>query len=123
MESALRDGGGAPGLRLIETMLWTGAAAPRWPLHLARLHRSAAALGWPVPQVPPPPAPPHPARLRLTLDARGAALWETHPLPPAAPQWVLALAPARLSSADPWLRHKTTRRALYDQARAARHPA
>jgi 4-amino-4-deoxychorismate lyase len=28
------------------------------------------------------------------------------------------LADARLDSADPWLRHKTTRRALYDRVRA-----
>ena len=32
--------------------------------------------------------------------------------------WRIAIAQERLSSGDPWLRHKTTRRALYDQARA-----
>ena len=46
MESALREGGRQPGLMLIETLLWDGGAAPRWPLHRARLERSAAALGW-----------------------------------------------------------------------------
>ena len=68
MESALREGGREPGLRLIETILWDGAAAPRWPLHLARLQRSAGLLGWSCPVVSP-KGPDHPARLRLTLDA------------------------------------------------------
>lgn len=122
MESALREGGRQPGLRLIETVLWNGAAAPLWPRHLARLAQSAATLGWPAPQVPPPAGPAHPARLRLTLDRAGLALWETHPLPAARPEWQVAPALPRLSSADPWLRLKTTRRALYDQTRAALPP-
>ena len=62
MESALREGGGEPGLRLIETVLWDGAGAPRWPLHLARLRRSAGLLGWVCPEVVP-DGPDHPARL------------------------------------------------------------
>ena len=41
------------------------------------------------------------------------------PLPPSPPEWRLGLATARLASADPWLRIKTTRRAVYDAARAA----
>ncbi len=119
MEDTLREGGRQPGLRLIETVLWTGTAAPRWPLHRARIARSADALGWPAHDLPPPPAPPQPARLRLTLDAAGDARWEVHPLPASRPLWSLALAPDRLSSADPWLRHKTSRRDLYDRTRAA----
>ena len=39
-------------------------------------------------------------------------------MPPSPPEWRLGLASARLHSADPWLRHKTTRRAVYDAARA-----
>ena len=50
LESALRDGAGEPGLKLIETMLWGGAAFPRLVLHRARLVRSAKALGWPAPE-------------------------------------------------------------------------
>lgn len=118
MESALREGGRQPGLRLIETLLWDGTSAPRWPLHQARLARSAAALGWHCPD-PHPQGPPHPARLRLTLDASGQTDWQTHPLPPAKPEWRLGLAPHRLSSADPWLTIKSTNRAAYDDARAA----
>ncbi|WP_394352119.1 aminotransferase class IV family protein [Rhodobacter sp. SGA-6-6] len=118
MESALREGGGAPGLRLIETMLWDGAAAPRWPLHLARLRRSAALLGWKRPEVAP-AGPDHPARLRLTLGRAGDAVWEVHPLPAAKAEWRLGLAGERVFSGDPWLSVKSTRRGTYDRARAA----
>lgn len=118
MESALREGGGEPGLRLIETLLWDGAGAPRWPLHLARLRRSAGLLGWLCPEVTP-SGPDHPARLRLTLDREGTVEWTVAPLPPAKPEWRVGLAAQRLRSDDPWLSVKSTRREAYDQARAA----
>jgi 4-amino-4-deoxychorismate lyase len=118
VESALREGGRQPGLRLIETVLWDGRAAPRWPLHLARLRHSAGLLGWACPDTAP-TGPDHPARLRLTLDAQGATVWEVAPLPPAKPEWRVGLAAARLRSRDPWLRVKSTNRALYDAARAS----
>ncbi|AWD22808.1 aminotransferase class IV [Fuscovulum blasticum] len=121
MESALREGGREPGLRLIETVLWEGRAAPRWPLHLARLRAGAAALGWACPEVAP-AGPDHPARLRLTLGAGGEVAWEATALPPAKPEWRLGLAAERLRSADPWLRVKSTRRGAYDRARAALAP-
>jgi 4-amino-4-deoxychorismate lyase len=118
VESALRECGREPGLKLIETVLWDGRAAPRWPLHQARLRRSAGLLGWACPDVAH-PAPDHPARLRLTLDAAGRVEWEVAALPAAKPEWRVGLAAARLSSGDPWLRVKSTRRGVYDQARAA----
>ena len=118
MESALREGGREPGLKLIETVLWDGSAAPRWPLHLARLQHSAGLLGWVCPEVAP-LGPDHPARLRLTLDGKGAVAWESFPLPSVKPEWQVGLASQRLASADPWLQVKSTRRALYDQNRAA----
>ncbi|WP_412917548.1 aminotransferase class IV [Pseudogemmobacter blasticus] len=121
MESALREGGREPGLRLIETVLWEGRAAPRWPLHLARLRAGAAALGWACPEVAP-AGPDHPARLRLTLGAGGEVVWEATALPPAKPEWRLGLAAERLRSADPWLRVKSTRRDAYDRARAGLAP-
>ena len=117
MESALREGGRQPGLRLIETVLWNGDAAPRWPLHLARLQRSAALLGWDCPTVAP-KGPAHPARLRLTLGAEGDAVWEAHPLPPARERWRLGVALQRYVAADPWLSVKSTRRTLQDSTRA-----
>jgi 4-amino-4-deoxychorismate lyase len=117
VESALREGGSAPGLKLIETVLWDGASAPRWPLHLARLRRSAGLLGWTCPDVSP-HGPDHPARLRLTLDRTGRVEWTVADMPPAKAGWRVGLAAERLTSDDPWLRVKSTRRGLYDRARA-----
>jgi 4-amino-4-deoxychorismate lyase len=117
VEGALREGGGQPGLRLIETVLWDGAHAPRWPLHLARLTHSAGLLGWRCPEVAP-EGPDHPARLRLTLDRDGRVEWTVAPLPPSKDAWRVGLAGERLRSDDPWLRVKSTRRAAYDRARA-----
>ena len=118
MESALREGGGEPGLKLIETVLWDGSVAPRWALHRERLRRSASLLGWECPEVAP-EGPDHPARLRLTLDREGRVEWTVAPLPPAKAEWRVGLAGERLQSDDPWLRVKSTRRAAYDRARAA----
>jgi 4-amino-4-deoxychorismate lyase len=117
VEGALREGGRKPDLKLIETALWDGARAPRWPLHLARLGRSAGMLGWSCPAVAP-SGPDHPARLRLTLDRNGTVEWTVAPLPPAKAEWRVGLADGRLRSDDPWLRVKSTRRAAYDRARA-----
>ncbi len=118
MEDALRAGACDDSLRLIETMLWDGTTAPRADLHLARLAEGAALLGWPCPAVDL-HGPAAPARLRLTLDRHGRVEITTTPLPPRAELWRVGLAPARLQSADPWLRVKSTRRAVYDRARAA----
>lgn len=124
MESTLRAGAGAPGLRLIETLLWDGAELPRLPLHMQRLQRSAVLLGWSVDidraeaaltAAATGPA----ARLRLTLGSQGDILVETAALPAARPLWSLGLAATRLSSEDPWLRIKSSNRAAYDAARAA----
>jgi 4-amino-4-deoxychorismate lyase len=59
-----------------------------------------------------------PARLRLTLDGGGAFEVRAGPLPVRATLWRVRVHAERLASADPWLRHKTTRRALYEAARA-----
>jgi 4-amino-4-deoxychorismate lyase len=118
VESALRECGGEPGLKLIETVLWDGARAPRWALHAARLRRSAAMLGWGCPEVLP-AGPDHPARLRLTLDRMGGVEWTVAALPAAKADWRVGLASDRLRSGDPWLRVKSTRREVYDRARAA----
>jgi 4-amino-4-deoxychorismate lyase len=118
MESALREGGGEPGLKLIETVLWDGTRAPRWPLHDQRLRRSAALLGWSCPEVAP-AGPSHPARLRLTLDRDGSAEWTVAALPAVKAEWRVGFAAERLRSDDPWLRVKSTKREAYDRARAA----
>ncbi|MGY6549763.1 MAG: aminotransferase class IV family protein [Roseinatronobacter sp.] len=117
MEDPLRAAADDPDLRLIETLLWDGTHAPRAALHLTRLQRSAARFGWPCPAVTL-TGPPTPARLRLTLDRSGQIDMTTTALPPAAALWRVGLAAARLASGDPWLQVKSSRRAIYDTARA-----
>ncbi len=112
------------GFTLIETMLWTpGGGIAHRTRHVSRLRRSARALG----------IVPHdvdatldgitgdgPLRLRLTVDAAGHANAAATPFQPLSSEtcWRVAIHPHRIDPADPWLRHKTTHRALYDRARA-----
>ncbi len=122
MESALREGGAEPGLRLIETMLWDGAGVPRLALHRARLSAGCAALGWDVPDVDAALRAldlAGPARLRLTVGVSGDVRVEVGPLPAVKAVWRVGLAGARLASGDPWLGIKSTRRLVYDDARAS----
>ncbi len=113
-----------PRFALIETMLWTpGGGIAHRARHMSRLRRSARALG----------IAPHgvdaalngitgdgPLRLRLTVDAKGQVAVTATGFLPLGPdtRWRVAIHPQRLDPADPWLRHKTTQRALYDSARA-----
>ncbi|WP_275785030.1 aminotransferase class IV family protein [Pararhizobium gei] len=61
-----------------------------------------------------------PLRVRLTLDSAGEIDITTTPFTPLPTDtiWTVRLAKTRLSSADPLLRHKTSRRAVYEAARA-----
>lgn len=125
MESTLRAGAGAPGLRLIETLLWDGRSFPRLALHMERLAVSAAHLGWSLDlplvrtRLAAAGAPGQGARVRLTLAASGDIEVTAAALPAAKPVWHLGLAAIRLCSDDPWLRVKSTNRGAYDAARAA----
>lgn len=130
----------APALQLIETLRWEPARGfVRLARHLARLEASAAAMrfaysageaeaalsqavtdraagppsGKAWPQAPM-------LRVRLTLDAEGHVAATALPFGPTPPGtvWCLKIARTRLDSSDPLLRHKTTRRAVYDAARA-----
>ncbi len=124
VEDALREGACEPGLKLIETLLYDGGHFPRLHLHLDRLQASANRLGWSCARASAERAihaaePLGPARMRLTLDALGKITVTASDLPEVKPVWHLALAAERLSSGDPWLTLKSTRRTAYDAARAA----
>jgi len=125
-EGALRDGTAA-GFELIETMRWEpGQGFARLDRHLQRLYASAHALGFAADteaigdtlracrgeRVP--------LRVRLTLAQDGKANATTAPFEPLAKDavWTLRIASTRIDSGDTLLRHKTTRRQVYDAARA-----
>lgn len=57
-------------------------------------------------------------RCRLTVDRSGRVEATASALATNPPVWNVALSPHRLRSNDPWLGHKTTRRAVYDAARS-----
>ncbi len=114
---------------LIETMRYepeTGIVRER--LHLARLRRSAARLGFTgaesakaelaktLAQTQSAQA----LRVRLTLSPSGEIAVTTAPFAPLAEDilWRVRIASQRLNSRDPLLRYKTTRRAVYEAARA-----
>ena len=123
MESTLCRGAGAPGLALIETLGWDGVTCVRLEFHLARLHASAARLGWGCDLVAVRSALTQalgalPARVRLTLDAGGNVSVTTADMPDPATVWQVGLADDKLASDDPWLGVKSTNRAVYDKARA-----
>ena len=127
MESPLRPPDD-PDFRLIETLAFRpGQGFVRLDRHLARMGRSAAALGVPFDRGRAVAAlesveGPSPLRCRLTLDAAGAVEVTTGALAENPPLWRVAIADQRLRASDVWLQHKTTRRALYDNARAALPP-
>jgi branched-subunit amino acid aminotransferase/4-amino-4-deoxychorismate lyase len=122
-EGALPDG-------LIETFLWTRADG--YFLrdgHFERIKNSAAALGFAFSATDfdaalaqacaePPTAN---LRVRIILRADGAIETSTAPFAPEPEEkiWLVGIAATRFDSRDPLLRHKTTRRDLYETALAA----
>lgn len=123
MESALRAGGRNPGLTLIETFAGD-APTGRIARHLARMQAGAEALGWSCDAarlraaLPPPAA----QRVRMTLDRAGRIAAAVAPLPTPAGQFIVAVSALCLRADDPWLRLKSSRRAVHDAARAALAP-
>ena len=111
---------------IIETLRVTGGVAADLDRHLARAAATARFLGTPLdePQltnaVTTAAADAGDARLRLVIVASGAFTIELAPLPPAptAPLRV-ALVALPVAAGDWRLRHKTTDRAFYDDARRA----
>ncbi|MFN7102002.1 MAG: aminotransferase class IV family protein [Pseudorhizobium sp.] len=113
-------------LSLIETMRWEpGAGFLRLDQHLRRLSRSADALGFLAPADPAMALQlavggETPLRVRLAISYRGKTEVTTTPFVPEPENkvWQLRIADQRLSSDDAFLRHKTTRRDVYEAARA-----
>lgn len=114
---------------LIETLLWTrDGGFHLLPEHLARLAASSAALGFAYDEALARAAMNAAVagnwarlRVRLVLNRDGAietSATEIEPVPPDT-AWRVAIAEKPFSSADPLLRHKTTRRALYEDELAA----
>jgi len=124
VESALHEI--APtGLKIIETLGFTPKAGfTRLALHLDRCEATSAVLRFPfdraaILQALGEAVSDRPVRLRLTLDKTGdvditAADFSNDPR-----LWHVAVSERRVASNDPWLAVKTTKRALYDQTRAA----
>ncbi len=110
---------------LIETMRWEPEVGiVRLRLHLARLKRSAGRLGFPGAEkaeeaLAAVRGESSPLRVRLTLSPIGEIAVTTAPFFPLPDNtvWRVAIAKARLDSTDKLLRHKTTRRDLYEAAR------
>jgi len=129
---------------LLETLRWEPAAGfALLAEHLARLEGSAGYFGFEVHRVRIVMAlegavdgAAGPLRVRLTVDRRGQPRVETaalenagwrgvgappgEPVTAAGPPLRLGLAPGPVDPADPFLYHKTTHRARYEAARAAR---
>jgi para-aminobenzoate synthetase/4-amino-4-deoxychorismate lyase len=113
---------GANAFSLIESMLWNGGCT-LLPLHLVRLQTSASELGFVFDKAA------IMARLeanakrlqlgirykvRMTLDREGAVTVENTALTEGASNGQVVFSAVSTSSDDPFFRHKTTRRQLYD---------
>ena len=115
---------------LLETMAFVpGSGLRNRDRHLARIAASARYFGFALEEARLAEALERetallggPRRVRLALRRSGEAAVEVTPMP-AAPAGPVHLAIDRepVRSSEPWLFHKTTRRALY-RDRAARHP-
>lgn len=113
---------------LFETMRYTpGEGIARLSLHLKRLETSARRLGFGGTEKAAEALTAHLAtppdslqRVRLELSPSGEINITSSPftLQPDDTVWRIAIAATRTTSTDPLIRHKTTRRALYEAARA-----
>ncbi|KQR87807.1 aminodeoxychorismate synthase component I [Sphingomonas sp. Leaf343] len=121
-------GEGHVGFDLIETMAFDPEEGmPLLERHLARMKASAETFGFAFDR--------HgarnelqaatfrlrdPCRIRLLLAPSGSVAVEMSPLPPAPTRpWSVAIVPLPLPPADLRLRHKTSDRGFYDEARRA----
>jgi para-aminobenzoate synthetase/4-amino-4-deoxychorismate lyase len=110
---------------LIETLRWSGGYI-RLAFHLERLAASASALGFrfdreqvlgQLVEVEASFPAGEDRRVRCELRRDGTLQITTAPMPPAADGALrIALTSQRVDAGDPFLRHKTTRRAIYERA-------
>ena len=112
----------AQDFQLIETCRFTPlVGVERLPLHIERLSRSAAALGFEL-DIDALQSElglvhsDHPSRIRVTLSRRGDLNITVAPLPPPTEVIRLSLAKAPIDSSTIFTRHKTTHRQCYDAA-------
>ena len=116
-----------PAFALFETLRFDAEGAHDLVRHLRRLKASADYFGFAcepsvvAADVDALGVPDGPRRLRVVLDRRGRHRLELVALDDSAPLVRLAVATARVRSDDPFMCHKTTRRAVYERARSA-HP-
>jgi para-aminobenzoate synthetase/4-amino-4-deoxychorismate lyase len=112
---------------LIETMRWDNIFV-RLDLHMERLQTSCEYFDFPfepeqilneLDKLARAFYPLSRHRVRLTLDNRGRIKLSTSPLSDTSDTCRVTLASERTISSDAFLRHKTTRRALYDHSLAA----
>lgn len=106
-----------PDWGLLESILWT--LEDGYHLledHLDRMRASALALGFPWSDPVLPDALEAPVKFRLILRRDGQFEFNALPLGPWPELLEGRLAPFPVSSASPWLRHKTTHRAIYERA-------
>jgi para-aminobenzoate synthetase/4-amino-4-deoxychorismate lyase len=113
---------------LVATLAWRpGEGYGLLDRHLARLQRAATYFGFAFApgrileslQVSASQFPPVPLRVRLRVDHHGSCRVEHRPLPPPADRpWRITLAARPVSSRDRFLHFKTTRRAVYEEAKA-----
>ena len=112
------------GLELIETFLWEPEhGAPDIDLHLERMCKSAVKLKFKFESLKIKEKihkinSENRLRCRLTLTIDGKFNLTTAVLQPNSKKWIIGLSNSVLSSADPWLLHKSSNRELYDAERA-----
>ena len=100
------------GTCLIETLGYRPAEGCRYlDLHLSRPHHSALVIGFAIQmnaicdQLMAVRSD-TPLRCRLTLSQAGQVAMKTTPFALGTRSWLVAIAPMRLASDDPWLRYK-----------------
>lgn len=112
---------------LIETLGWTPVSGfGRLDLHLARLERSARHFGWRcdtdavLSELNNAVGGTHELRVRLQFSEAGVDTISTAPFFPLPPDtvWTIGVSAQKIDASNQLLRYKTTRREVYERARA-----